>query len=189
MKLNKILVGGIFFASCAFVHAEPMPNKIVIVDKAVVPILKSETIIKSDKTQPVRKVEATILEIKNNGNDVVAREISFKDSQNEFDERQLSIPVIKKGGVIIPTLKIIVDKTVTKDGVVISQAREVDAEGFEFKKGQSEPVKRTLKLDEVKALDSKKTVSHVITTEDGYVIRDIVILDENPEVKDNFWIE
>lgn len=165
-------------SSLAF--AAPMPNTIVVQDKAVVPVLKTEVIRRIAGQEPVRQVTATVLEMSNQGKDIVAREIELQDNQGQFSEKQLSIPVLKQGGVIVPTSKIQLDKTLKQDGQVISQTKKIDAEGVEFKKGQ-EPVKRTLQLDQKRIPDSKAKVSHAVLTENGAVSKDVTVLSDDEE--------
>ena len=160
--------------------AAPMPNSIVVEDKAVVPVLKTEVIRRVAGQEPVRQVTATVLEMTNKGQDIVAREIELSDHQSDFSEKKLSIPVVQRGGVIIPTSKIETKTTVKQDGQIIRQNTNIDAEGVEFKKGQ-EPIKRTLKLDQVTDPESKAKLSHAVLTENGETTKDLMILDENPE--------
>ncbi|WP_353144582.1 hypothetical protein [Acinetobacter pragensis] len=160
--------------------AAPMPNTIVVEDKAVVPVLKTEVIRRAAGQEPVRQVTATVLEMTNQGKDIVAREIELQDSQDQFSDKQLSIPVVKKGGVIVPTSKIELNKTLKQDGQVIAQTKKIDAEGMEFKKGQ-EPVKRTLQLDQKRIPDRNVKVSHAVLTENGAVSKDVTVLSEAEE--------
>ncbi|TCB20122.1 MULTISPECIES: hypothetical protein [unclassified Acinetobacter] len=159
------------------VSAAPMPNSIVVKDKAIVPILKTEVIRTVTGEKPIRHVEATIFEVSNQGKDIVAKEVVFDDDQAQFSEKQLGIPVIQKGGVIVPTSKIELNKTLKQDGKVISEVKTIDAEGMEYKQGQA-PIHRTLKLDRVKTPESKETVSHAVFTEDGKTTRDVVVVEE-----------
>ena len=50
-------------------------------------------------------------EVSNQGKDIVAKEEVFDDDQSQFSEKQLGLPVIQKGGVIVPTSKIELNKT------------------------------------------------------------------------------
>ncbi len=175
-KLQHIFAFSALAVSSA-VFAAPMPNTIVVQDKAVVPVLKTEVIRRAPGQEPVRKVEATVFEVTNKGKDIVAREIELQDNQDQFSEKQLSIPVVKQGSVIVPTSKIELNKTVKQDGEVISQSKHIDAEGVQFKKGQA-PVKRGLELNQISAPDGKAKVSHAVVTENGAVSRDIAVLEE-----------
>ncbi len=76
--------------------------------------------------------------------------------------------------------KIELNTTITQGGEVLSKNKKIDAEGVEFKKDQSEPVKRTLKLNEATGVEANKKVSHVVTTENGEKTRDMLIINENP---------
>lgn len=180
MKLNKTILGLAVLSLSTFTMAAPMPHTITVEDKAVVPVLKTEVIRKVAGQNATRHVEATIFEVTNKGKDVVAREVEFNDDQQQFSEKKLSIPVVKKGGVIVPTSKIELNTTITQGGEVLSKNKKIDAEGVEFKKDQSEPVKRTLKLNEAIGVEANKKVSHVVTTENGEKTRDMLIINENP---------
>lgn len=158
--------------SSAAAMAAPMPHSIVVDDKAVVPVLKTEVIRRVAGQQPVRHVEATILEMTNKGRDIVAKEVVFEDSLGQFSEKTLAIPVLQKGGVIVPTSKIEVNKTLKQDGAVLQSSKTIDAEGVEIKKDQS-VVKRTLLLEEHAESNQDKVV-HTVMTEDGSTTRDII---------------
>lgn len=177
MKSIRTLLAFSTLSAAAGAFAAPMPNSIVIDDKAVVPVLKTEVIRKVQGQAPVRTVEATVFEVSNKGRDIVAREIQLQDNQGQFSDKPLSIPVLKQGRVIVPTSKIELNKTLKQDGQIISQSKKLDAEGMEFKKGQ-EPVKRTLQLDQAKAPESGVKLSHAVLTENGAVSKDIVVLSE-----------
>lgn len=84
--------------------------------------------------------------------------------------------MIQKGGVIVPTSKIELHKTLKQDGQILSEVKSMDAEGVEYKQGQAN---RTLKLDQVKTPESKETISHAVFTEDGQTTRDVVLLEED----------
>lgn len=177
MKSIRTLLAVSALSAAAGAFAAPMPNSIVLEGKAVVPVLKTEVIRKIQGQEPVRSVEATVFEVSNQGKDIVAREIQLQDNQGQFSDRQLAIPVLKQGSVIVPTSKIELNKTLKQDGQIISQTRKLDAEGMEFKKGQ-EPVKRTLQLDQAQAPESGVKLSHAVLTENGAVSKDIVVLSE-----------
>ncbi|QXW25772.1 hypothetical protein KXJ74_16150 [Acinetobacter johnsonii] len=175
--IQKVLAFTILSMS-ASVFAAPLPASIVVEDKAVVPVLKTEVIRKAAGQEPVREVQATVFEVTNNGKDIVAREIQLQDNQAQFSDKKLSAPVIKKGGVIVPTSKVEVNKTVKQDGQVLLQMKSIDAEGVEFKKGQ-EPVKRTLQVEQAKLPESKAKVSHAVITNNGAVTKDVTVLSED----------
>lgn len=179
MVLRSLMVSAVcsVMALPSLALAAPMPNSIVVQDKAVVPVLKTEVIRRIAGQEPVRQVTATVLEMTNQGKDIVAREIELQDHQAQFSEKQLSIPVLQKGGVIVPTSKIQVDKTLKQDGQVISQSKQINAEGVEFKKGQ-EPIKRILKLDQAQSPNSGAKLSHTVLTENGEVSKDVTVLSD-----------
>lgn len=178
MKLTQQLLALSLLSISVAVIAAPMPNTIVVEDKAVVPILKTEVIRRVAGQEPKRSVDATIFEVTNKGKDIVAREVHLEDNQRQFSEKQLSIPVIQKGGVIVPTSKIELNTTIKQDGKILSRTKKIDAEGVEFKHGQ-EPVHRTLKLDQKKNLADSTKTSHAVLTENGVTTRDIVLLSED----------
>ena len=157
--------------------AKPMPNSIVVDDKAVVPIVKTQVIRRVEGQAPVRTVEATIFEVTNKGQDIVARELVSQDNEATFSDKGLSVPVLKQGGVIVPTSKIEVTQTVKQDEQVLSQKKVIDAEGVEIKK-DGEVVKRQLLLDQQSHPDANEKMSHAVVSENGKVTKDIVIFNE-----------
>ena len=66
------------------VSAAPMPNSIVVKDKAIVPILKTEVIRTVTGEKPILHVEATIFAVGNQGKDIAAREVFSDDVQHTF---------------------------------------------------------------------------------------------------------
>src|SRR5690606_6070489 len=109
--------------------------------------------------------------------DIVAKEVVLDDNLGQFSDKKLAIPVIQKGGVIIPTSKIELNTTLKQDGEIIKQTKTIDAEGVEFKKDQPEPVKRTLKLQQHSGADKAK-VTHTVMTENGDTTRDLLTVEE-----------
>ena len=178
MKLTQQLLALSLLSISVAVIAAPMPNTIVVEDKAVVPILKTEVIRRVPGQEPKRSVDATIFEVTNKGKDIVAREVHLEDNQTQFSEKQLYIPVIQKGGIIVPTSKIELNTTIKQEGKVLSQTKKIDAEGVEFKQRQ-EPIRRTLKLDQKKNLEDNSKTSHAVFTENGVTTRDVVVLSED----------
>lgn len=175
----KLLTSGLILMSLAVsnVNAAPMPNSIIVDYKAVVPVLKTQVIRKVEGEQPVRSVEATIFEVTNKGQDIVAREVTLQDNEHQFSEKQMSNPVIQTGGVIVPTSKIEVKKTIKQEGQVVSESKVIDASGVEFKK-TGEVVKRNLQLEQQKHAEAHEKMSHAVVSENGTVTKDIVIFDE-----------
>jgi len=140
MKSIRTLLAVSALSAAAGAFAAPMPNSIVLEGKAVVPVLKTEVIRKVQGQEPVRSVEATVFEVSNQGKDIVAREIQLQDNQGQFSDRQLAIPVLKQGSVIVPTSKIELNKTLKQDGQIISQTRKLDAwmrKAWSLKKARS----------------------------------------------------
>ncbi len=91
MKFTQQLFAVSALFSSLTAIAAPMPNSIVVQDKAIVPVLKTEVIRRVAGQEPVRQVTATVLEMTNKGQDIVAREIELPDHQSDFSEKQLSI--------------------------------------------------------------------------------------------------
>lgn len=176
ITLPKISVTLLMLVS-ATAMAKPMPNHIVVDDKAVVPIVKTQTIQRVEGQQPVRTTEATIFEVSNKGQDIVAREVALQDNESTFSDKGMSIPVLKQGGVIVPTSKIEVKQTLKQDNQVVSEKNTIDAEGVEFKKN-GEVVKRQLLLDQQSHTDANEKMSHAVVSENGKVTKDIVIFNE-----------
>lgn len=155
-----------------------MPNSIVVDDKAVVPIVKTQIIRRVEGQAPVRTVEATIFEVTNKGQDIVAREVVMQDNESHFSDAGMSIPVLKKGGLIVPTSKIEVTQTFKQDDQVILEKKVIDASGVEIKK-DGEVVKRQLQLEQQTHQNANEKMSHAVVSENGTVTKDIVIFKEN----------
>lgn len=174
----RALTLGILFTTSAVVSAKPMPHSIIVDDKAVVPVVKTQ-IIRTVKGQaPVRTVEATIFEVSNQGQDIVAREVVAQDNEAQFSDKQMSNPVIKKGGVIVPTSKIELTTTTTQEGQKIAETKTVDAAGVEIKKG-GEVIRRELQLEQMNNVEAKEKVTHAVAKENGVTTRDVVIFNES----------
>lgn len=169
---SNFLLAALWGSISMAVVAAPMPNSIVVEDKAVVPVLKTEVIRRVAGQQPIRHVEATILEVTNKGKDIIAKEVVFEDHLGQFSEKTLAIPVLQKGGIIVPTSKIEVNKTLKQEGAILHISKNIDAEGVEIKKDQT-VVKRTLARQEV-AETNKDKVVHTLLTEDGSTTQDII---------------
>lgn len=176
-KLNKILTAAIFTTFTSALWAAPLPYTIVVQDKAVVPVLKTEVISTVKGQAPVRQVAATIFEVSNQGKDIIAREVYLEDNQAQFSERKLPVPVVKKGSVIVPTSKIEVSKKLTQQGHTLAEGKEISAEGVQFKQGQT-PVRRALQLDQQSHAGNPTRISHAVLSENGQTQQDIVILSE-----------
>lgn len=178
MKLtHKIVLTSLLAMASTGVIAQPMPNSILVDDKAIVPIVKTQ-IIRTVKGQtPVRTVSATIFEVSNQGQDIVARDVVMQDNESTFSEMQMSNPVIQKGSLIVPTSKIELTTTVKQDGATVSETKTIDASGVEFKKDQA-PIRRDLKLEQQTNVDAKEKVSHAVLSENGVVTKDVVVFDE-----------
>lgn len=177
MKLTQKILATTILGLSVAATAAPMPNTIVVQDKAVVPILKTEVIRRVEGQQPQRTVEATIFEVTNKGQDIVAREVEFQDDLNQFSDKKLATPVIQKGGVIVPTSKIEINSTLKSNGEIVGQSKQVDAAGVEFKKDEK-PVKRTLQLDQVKNPKNESKVSRAVVGKNGVVTKDIVVVEK-----------
>ena len=178
MKMVQKLVSLVFVSTVfSTAYAAPLPHTIVIEDKAVVPVVKTE-IIRTVKGQaPVREVNATVLEITNKGKDIVARDIVLTDNQATFSQDHLATPILKKGSVIVPTSKIEVNSTVKQGDKVLAQAKTLDAQGMQFKKGEA-PVQRSLQLDQLSSPNSDASATHAVLKKDGVTTRDVVVVNE-----------
>ena len=174
---HTVLASSLFVLTSTGVIAKPMPNSITVDDKAVVPIVKTQIIRRVEGQQPVRTTEATIFEVSNKGQDIVAREVALQDNESNFSDKGMSIPVLKQGGVIVPTSKIEVKQTLKQDNQVVSEKNTIDAQGVEFKKN-GEVVKRQLLLDQQSHADANEKMSHAVVSENGTVTKDIVIFNE-----------
>ena len=177
MKLTSKLLGLSIFAFVSQTMAAPMPNTITVEDKAVVPIVKTQIIRSVAGQEPVRTTEATIFEVKNGGKDIVAREVVLEENASQFSDKKMSAPMVQKGSVIVPTSKVEVKSTLSQGGVVLAEGKQVDAQGVEFKKGQ-EPVRKELKLDQVKDPNSKESVTRAVLQENGTTTKDVVVVKE-----------
>ena len=173
-KLMSCMLGTLVSSS---VWAAPMPNTIVIEDKAVVPIVKTQIIRSMPGKEPVRTVNATIFEVSNKGKDVVARDVVIVDDKAEFSDEKMKAPMLQKGSVIVPTSKIEVDSKVMREGEVIAEAKHLDASGVEFKQGQ-EPVQKNLKIDQVKNPEHSKSATHAVIQSDGNTTKDVMVIKE-----------
>ena len=178
LHLGSVMV---LSAVLAEATAAPMPMTIQVEDKAIVPVLKIETIRRMTGEAPVRQVEATVFEITNQGRDIVARDIQLSDGQSEFSEAQLAIPVIQQGGVIVPTSKIELQTTLKQDGEIFSKTKNIDAAGVELKKDGT-VVQRQLQLGQVENVGTQQRSTHVVLHEDGQVTKDMVIIEDQKDI-------
>src|SRR5690606_8723830 len=177
MKLIQKLFALSVFVVTSQTMAAPMPNTIVLEDKGVVPIVKTQIIRTIKGQQPVRTTEATIFEVSNGGKDLVARDVVLEDPAGQFSEQKMSVPVIQSGSMIVPTSKIEIKSKVTQEGVVLAEAKAIDAQGVELKRGQ-EPVRKTLQLDQFKDPNSTESITHAVVQENGTTTKDVVVLTE-----------
>lgn len=175
---QTVLVSSLFALTSTSLLAKPMPNSIMVDDKAVVPIVKTQIIRRVEGQAPLRTVEATIFEVSNKGQDIVARDVVQQDNEGTFSEKEMSIPVIKKGGLIVPTSKIEVTKQIKENDQIVSEYKTIDASGVEFKKN-GEKVQRHLQLDQQQHADANEKMSHAVVSENGAVTKDIVIFNES----------
>lgn len=179
MKNAKKLLAAAIFGCCMTEGiAAPMPNSIVVENKAVVPVLKSQVIRKVEGQAPIRRVEATIFEVTNKGQNIVAREVVLQDGETQFSDKKLSIPVLKPAGVIVPISKIELNTTYKQDGEVMSKSKSIDATGVEFIEGKA-PIHRELKLDQLTISEANEKVTHAVVKEDGVQTKDLIIFSEN----------
>ncbi|QIO07089.1 hypothetical protein [Acinetobacter shaoyimingii] len=177
-KSIQISMSALLVLGSMAVVAQPMPNTIIVDDKAVVPVLKTQIIRRVEGQQPVRTVEATIFEVSNKGQDIIAREVVLQDNEKEFSDKKMSIPVVQQGGVIVPTSKIEVKTTVKQDHDVIAESKHIDAAGVEFRRGEA-PVQRQLKLEQIRNPEANEKVTHAVVHENGVQIKDVVVFSED----------
>lgn len=173
---NLVILSLVVTAS-TMTMAKPMPNSIIVDDKAVVPVIKTQIIRKVAGQEPVRTVEATIFEVTNKGQDIIARDVILQDKEGTFSEKQMSNPVIEKGSVIVPLSKIDITTTVKQDGEKIAETRVIDASGVEIKKGEA-PIRRNLQLEQQSISETNEKMSHAVVKENGVTTRDVIIFDE-----------
>ncbi|TCM71075.1 hypothetical protein EC844_101357 [Acinetobacter calcoaceticus] len=177
IKTNFKIVASVLFAAMSCVAtAQPLPPVIIQDKKAVVPVTKIQVITTAEGREPVRKTETTVLEMKNQGQDIISKQIDRVENSAEFAKDTLAVPHVQEKSAIVPTSKIVVQKTVTQAEEVVSQVRSIDATGVEFKEGQ-EPVRKELKLDSAERSEGK--VSHAVVSHDGETKRDITIVRPN----------
>lgn len=174
---KKLVLLSLVATATTMTMAQPMPNSIIVDDKAVVPVIKTQIIRKINGQAPVRTVEATIFEVSNKGQDIVAREVVLQDNEGTFSDKQMSNPVIKKGSVIVPLSKIDITTTIKQDGEKIAETRVVDASGVEVKKDEA-PIRRDLQLEQQSITETNEKMSHAVMKENGVTTRDIIIFDE-----------
>ena len=176
--LKKLFSMAILATAVNAAFAAPMPSTIVVQDKAVVPIVKTQTIQTMQGEQPIRTTEATIFEVSNQGQDIVAREMISKDHEQHFSDKPLSTPVIKKGAVFVPTSKVEEKSTLKQAGSVIAETKQIDAKGIAFKEGQS-PTQKELQLKQLKQAEQNKSMSHAVIQENGKITQDMILLKDN----------
>lgn len=176
MKMNtKILALAVLLTSVGTANAAPLPHTILIKDRAVVPVLKTEVVRTIAGQAPERNVQATVFEVTNQGKDIKAHQIDLTDHQGQFSDRPMSAPVVQKGSVIVPTSKIEVTSTLKQEGQAILQTKQISAEGMEFKRG-ADPVKRTLDMGQISDPNANHSATRTIMTENGVATRDVVVI-------------
>jgi hypothetical protein len=180
MKIKYVI--GAFMTTFAIhsfaAESNPMPTAIIVPKSAVVPVVKTQVIHKVEGQEPIRTTEATVFEMTNAGKDIVAKEIYIVDQDKKFSESSMATPVVRPGSVIVPTFKIQEIKRVIQQGQVVSESKYIDAAGVEFRRGQIEPVKRELQLEQMKDLQTEQNILRKVNTENGVVTSDVVILED-----------
>ena len=101
----------------------------------------------------------------------------LEENASQFSDKKMSAPIVQKGSVIVPTSKVEVKSTLSQGGVVLAEGKQVDAQGVEFKKGQ-QPVRKELKLDQVKDPNSQESVTRAVLQENGTTTKDVVVVKE-----------
>ena len=158
---------------------KPMPTSITVPDSAVVPVVKTQVIRKVEGQAPVRTTEATVFEVTNKGKDIVAKEIYMADKDMNFSDATMAPPVIRRGSMIVPTFKIQETKRLSQEGQLLSETKHIDAAGMEFRRGEAQPVKRQLQLDQTKDPKSTQQMTHKVDSENGAGTRDVAILEQS----------
>ena len=153
--------------------AQPLPNVLIQDEKAVVPVTKTQIIRTVQGQAPVRTTEVTVLEMKNKGLDIVARDLKKVEEVGDFAEEKMAIPRVQEKSAIVPTSKIEEVTTVTREGEVISQVNKIDATGVEFKKGK-EPVRKELKVGSVELPEGR--VSRAVVSQEGKTTKDVTVV-------------
>ncbi|OTG96392.1 hypothetical protein [Acinetobacter sp. ANC 3832] len=175
MKFNKKVLSVLLLSSVAGSVFAEMPAAIIKEKKAIVPVTKTEVITTVDGQEPIRTTEATVLEVKNQGKDIVAHDIVKVDNKAEFSKKQLSVPHVKEQAVIVPTTKIEEKKVLMQGGQIIGETKKVDATGVEFKKGHA-PVKKELKVGSVATAEGSATRAVVST--DGKATKEVTVVED-----------
>jgi hypothetical protein len=140
-------------------------------------IIRSVKTIAGPRPSAVVRPKRLFFEVKNGGKDIVAREVVLEENASQFSDKKMSAPIVQKGSVIVPTSKVEVKSTLSQGGVVLAEGKQVDAQGVEFKKGQ-EPVRKELKLDQVKDPNSQESVTRAVLQENGTTTKDVVVVKE-----------
>ena len=179
MEMNAKNLGLMVLMTMAgMANAATLPHTIVVQDRAVVPVLKTEVTRTIAGQTPQRNVQATVLEVTEKGKNIQSHQIDLTDQMGVIGQQPLAAPVVQQGSVIVPTSKIEVTSTVKQEGQPLLQTKQVSAEGMEFKRGQ-EPTKRTLQLGQISNPNSKEAATRAIVTRDGVVTGDTVILQDS----------
>lgn len=178
MKMKTLLGLAVVITTTSAVNAAPLPHTILVQDRAVVPVLKTEVTRTIAGQTPQRQVQATVLEVTNQGKNIQSHQIDLTDQTGQGGQ-VMPAPIVQKGSVIVPTSKIEVTSTLKEEGQAILQTKQVEAQGVEFKAGQ-EPAKRTLQLGQISNPSSKEAATRAIVTKNGVVTGDAVVIQDNP---------
>ncbi|AOA59592.1 hypothetical protein [Acinetobacter larvae] len=159
----------------AVVWAQPLPNVIVQPERALVPVVKTQVIRTAPDQTPVRYTDMTVLEMKNKGADIVAKDLHYVENVGEFSKDKLAVPELKVASAIVPVAKIQETKEVIAQGQVIEKSTQFDATGVEFKRNQ-QPVVKKLHVGSVETGDAK--VSRAVLSQGEETLKDVMILPE-----------
>lgn len=170
---TKLSLAFLTASMASVVVAQPLPNVLIQDEKAVVPVTKTQVIRTVQGQTPVRTTEVTVLEMKNKGLDIVARDLKKVEEVGNFAEEKMQIPRVQEKSAIVPTSKIEEVATITREGEVISQINKIDATGVEFKKGQ-EPVRKELKVGSVEVAEGR--VSRAVVSQEGKTTKDVTVV-------------
>ncbi|MCH4245050.1 hypothetical protein [Acinetobacter gerneri] len=176
MKFSKNLLSVVVVASAmsTVAFADPLPNKIVQEAHAIVPVTKTQIITTQEGQEPVRKTQATVLNVKDHGNSISSHDIEKIDNKAHFSKHELAKPEVKKKAVIVPTSKIEQKTKVIKDGVVVAEAKDVTASGVKFQEGQA-PEQKSIRVGELN-VPTRGSVAKAVVSTDGVPTKAVTVI-------------
>ncbi|TCM71074.1 hypothetical protein EC844_101356 [Acinetobacter calcoaceticus] len=181
MKSNlKIAVSVLCASLSGAVFAEPGANVIIQDKRAEVPVTKTQVITTSEGKVPVRKTATTVLELKENSQDVIAKEVEQVDHNAEFAAEKMAIPHVEEKSAIVPTTKIVEQAVVSREGEVVGEVRKVQASGLQYQEGKA-PVRKELQVGSVATAEGK--AARAVVNSDGKTTRDVSVVAPAEEAK------